>query len=982
MRIEHLLEDDEGKKKESGPSGFDTLRDLGNKTFKRYRIKVAAKGSDYSVLDPISYEVNDDEENSKLKALGQFNDFYGLELSPREVKFTVEKLDTGTAPQQINDYMSKLKQSIGTVEQISKSKGAITLGNIRRVIKSDIGDDYRTPVLTTILGEFIDNPGSKNFPVTVINDTRQMIEEYDFDSTADIINDFAEVLAPVGLLTDNLNGNGQRLVADFLGAKTFDELASGATMHFQPDRTFPLVDSYIEYNGRVVSISSKSNGGAAASFAGFYNSLKEIDENPTSKRMFAELLANPRFFQAYEVLKVIIDTDDGDDTDLTEAKQSTAKIEKQGTKVKMSAGVVSMEKYINRSYNLIKLLKKTAIGKSALQNIDITPNDVKLMTQFIQDQNIQKIGDWTNKSSSFKQLFNEFSPGFKHLFIYYRAPGNAMGRAFQSGNELTDVKTKKSMWTAFKQGCAFHINRALNSDQAYSDLATWIFNHGAIIQVNFVTSKGYNWSSKSKDYDFRGNGYLTQANDDAQPLVFYNMIATWPATGVDAVTFEWGASEDKITNRMNADGHDTLFPVKDSELATAINQEDPVASAMIARLDKRDPDYDEKVTNIYMDVAEKRRTQERDIAKTPDKWAQMGVSKSGKLKSAIGRGVNGSSPANFFVSKFEAYRAASTGLTDGEIKKKYSSDLQSGAEPERLSNFIDEVRSARKDILTYVLYRTTDKKVAEKYNKLISNDLLGSDNPHKTVKFNEAEDYSTIYPKTATQRQAYTNLLDPNASDRTDTIIIAGIRNFERIRQQQPNRFAQLLKDAGISNQSGSIDRPTISKLDARSRLNDILKDRRVATEFNKIPREEHSHVYGELIDMMSIGATEDEIKSEIKNWRQNELATVGGAPATGQAQVVQPRQSPAVQQPARQSSANGQSRYTNVYNSLRNNPEFIRLWTSLGDKQSFIEDMIELFNETSFVSLNSDVTEFMSQLRDMLGVRESRSHILRGILG
>ncbi len=934
MKIDRLLE---AEKKESGPSGFEKIRSQGVQTFskKRFRVNITLNDQGLSKLKSANPEAEDvtaedvretltvndvkDEKEAIVQTFQQFksSDFLkyttarGIEktisLSAKDV--VVNAVDVSeTAPGQIRQrlYGKSDLSDAATIKKIAAAD-AITLKNIRQIANTG---DKRTKIFTGILDEFINNPGTKNFPVTVLNDTTQIVKTYGFDNTADIINDFAEVLAPVGLLTDNLNGNGQRLIADFLGANSMQELANGATMHFQPGRNFPLVDSYVEYNGRVVSISSKSNGGAAASFAGFSNSIREIEENPTAKKMFDELLSNPRFAQAYEVLKAIISTDT-EDEELIEAKTSTAKIEKSGGNVKMTTGMLSMESYIDRAYTLINLLKRTAIGRTTLQNIELTSDDVKLMKSFIKDKNVSTLGAWKDNdklTADFQQMFDKFSPGFKHLFVYYRSPENAMGRAFQQGNKLTTVKTKNSIWTAFKNGCAFHINNALNKDQAYSDLATWIFNHGAIIQVNFVTSQGYNWSTKHKNYDFRGNGYLTQANKNAQPLVFYNMIATWPSTGVDAVTFEWGAGEDTVRNRMNADGHDLAFPTKDSELSIAINQEDPVASAMIARLDKNDPEYNEKVTNIYLDVADKRRTREADIAKSPDKLAQMGITKSNQLKSAIGRGVSGSDPANFFISRVEAYRIAASGLTDGEISKKYGADVKVGSSPDKLSDLLTKVKEARLEILKLVLYRNTDKTQREKYNNLVSNDLIGTDNPNKVVHFNEADDYSNIYPKTASQRQAYTSLLDPNAADRVDTIIIAAIRNFERIKAQQPNRFAQLLKDSGLSTTGGSIDRETMSKLDARQKLNSLLSNTSLKIAFNKIPREEHPHVYTELIDMISIGATDDEIKSEIINWKQNELAS-GGAdtPIEKAAKVKQPKQpkqqkqQPAVAKPVQQ---------------------------------------------------------------------------------
>jgi hypothetical protein len=857
MKIGHLLE-----KVESGPSGVQTFQDLGNKTFKKFEVVVTPTNKNLKqYADSFPIDTAKDNRDAMMKALEKFNSeliedgVINRELSADEVKFKLSEIGTETQPQRINDYMGKQIMDAGSIEAITNSDRAITLGNIQRIIQRDIAGGAggnRAPVLSSILSHFITEQVS--FPVTVLNDQQSLISKYGFEKTSDLINDFAEILAPVGLLTGNLNGNGQRLLTHFLGGSE-GELRQSATIHFQPVRNFPLVDSYIEYNGRIVSISSKSNGGAAAKFTGFLNSIKEIETNPIAKKMWDEMLSNPKIARAYEVLKVVMSGTD-DEEELAEATKN------------VSANQQRMIDFIERSKRIMELVEVREYGSGA--RVGITDNDLNLFNQFISGNNIvagavkksdkADVAGWQDKNTADKFMAmlssnqrGGFSPEFKNIFRFYRTPGNPGGSQPPTFNP----------WGLFRKGCSYHITEALNKDQIYSDVLTWIFNHSAVVQVSLSTTP-------TGSEDKEGNGYASTKAGSTKPLVFYNMIATWPSTGVEHVQFTWGASETDLHHKLLVNGHDKAFPVKrDPDDVTALlNKTDPVTDAMIQRqgLDMDDPRDALKIEKIRQQVKDLRANKPHDVAVTPDDLARSGVGQTSTMRSADGKA---SISAALLLSKEEAYRAAAAGLTDSEVKQKYSNVVKvKGGKNNPEADFFAAVREARATILNYVLNRNTDKKVRDSYNKLIKYDLVGNGGELGT---NIYEDDAAAQGSLGYRHHYHDQL------DREKSIIIKGIRNFERMRQAMPERFQQLVADSGLQNPNpvsagGDIQPATGDDIEAKKILNAYIAKN--AAKYRQIPRHEQRYVYSELVDMIKLGADEEYISSAIANWQQTlELA-------------------------------------------------------------------------------------------------------------
>lgn len=322
-------------------------------------------------------------------------------------------------------------RSISALRQM----GAITLSNINDVFKKTFKQKKQNVIFKSLLKKFIDNPGKRSgmYPFTILDDITDITEKYDFKDVTTIPTRFGEVLGPVGIITDNVSGNANDVILDFLGANSHKELMNSATIHFNSAGNDKLFDGFVEYNGNVLSISSKANGSLGTSISSINLAVAEIkrlsSKNSKLKSKLSEITEG-RYSNYYKLLLSLI--------------QEIPKYHKNLLVYQAS----------NPNYKDATLLKD-------LEEFSIASKNV-------------------NEDSELLEKFN-FSNELKSLYKKYM-------------NDIVSAKkdiSKKSVidilnYALVKEGLGY-----LNNDGDFSNLIIWIFNHSATLQVDTFTESNF-----------------------------------------------------------------------------------------------------------------------------------------------------------------------------------------------------------------------------------------------------------------------------------------------------------------------------------------------------------------------------------------------------------------------------------------------------------------------------------------------------------
>lgn len=293
----------------------------------------------------------------------------------------------------------------------------------------------QTPLLASILKTFITKPdqGEAIYPMMIVPSVKDLPQQYGTAVENAISIDFGEVIGPVALVTGNATGNASRLSREFLDAETSD-LMKSATIHFNAGAGDPLYDSFIEYDGRVVGLSSKGhNGGGAASAGTSISSLAtaiaEVKANPNAVKLLKKLLGdaeNRRMFSAVSLIA-----------------QDAAHGLKWGKTLRM-----------------LQMLDPSYSSKDMYSDI----------------RHIRSLGrgQTNNVGAGATRQFNS------GLSEYLRgkiasAPGKKTSEvvAFERFLKVTNSDLTKS----------------LNQNPKFSEICTWILNHSATVQVDLYTSR-------------------------------------------------------------------------------------------------------------------------------------------------------------------------------------------------------------------------------------------------------------------------------------------------------------------------------------------------------------------------------------------------------------------------------------------------------------------------------------------------------------
>lgn len=386
----------------------------------------------------------------------------------------------------LNAIQNSNRISVSNIKQIINSSRARREGrNAMRSAFPQIKKQY----LADLLSEFIDKPGNPSsvYPVVVVDDTtpEKMVATTGIENPSSITVDFMEIVHPIALVSGNTNGNAQRMILEFLGANSYEQLMRNALISYGTAGNTPLVDSYI-YNktrdGQIkrLHISSKGEAGAAAKVSSLLVAFNEVMSNPTSSRLYnREIKSNsdvnyeiaraflttiinntqakkPSYLAAFELVPIF---ELGDQSDLEKAE--------------------SLVRYLKKEYNLSKKFfsdedEDEELKEATRRGRKPDPRDIVIPNRYLN-------GD--ERTSFSPEIIEAFRKAPKHR------------------NQF--VQLVNGIWKRMAE--------IINSNDAFGNICVWLFNHSATVQIN------------------------TYSNIQRNQLILTNIVATWPTQLVDRV---------------------------------------------------------------------------------------------------------------------------------------------------------------------------------------------------------------------------------------------------------------------------------------------------------------------------------------------------------------------------------------------------------------------------------------------------------------
>ena len=459
----------------------------------------------------------------------KLSDLEIVRYSENEPKITGRRLEPNRVPSNIERVAQRgtyLRKDDSTLDlERVKQSGALTVATVRDQIKQWSGrGNQKMPYYLQFLDHLIQNKG-RGFQPTVLVDDINKMKRVGFKGVTELLNDFGEIAGPVGLLSASINGNAVRVLSDFfrVGNKkpTVDELMREATIHFHASQGHMLVDSYIEYRGRVMRVSSKNageelSGGQGASVDGIFQSLQEINSMPEARQRFETLIGGGKYDQTLKNLRLVAKVFEGTEGDRDNLRGYLAQFELVNT---LNTGSLTDQAIAVEPVDR-KILQ--LIWRAADQS-DVGMNDFKhLIGAALGNRpDLDQISDTGVGRELGRQ---KFTPGFAQLLRSFNLnrwgePGTIGVEKFSyepAPGEKPKVlpNSKRGWWRRLKKALVYRVSRLINSDPRFSELCTWILNHGAFCQIDTRYSLG---------------------GGDKNQLVVTNISATWPSNRVDSV---------------------------------------------------------------------------------------------------------------------------------------------------------------------------------------------------------------------------------------------------------------------------------------------------------------------------------------------------------------------------------------------------------------------------------------------------------------
>ena len=442
-----------------------------------------------------------------------------------------------TNMQRVSQYAAKFrdKENVLSIRKVLAS-GSVTVDKILDVLNRN-SNPYKYPYYKTFLGHLIARSGRSFEPVTLVDDLNTLKDagfvKNNKVNVTELINDFGEVAGPVGLICGSINGNAVRMFPAFMRSAdgklpSIDELKQEATIHFHASQGHMLVDSYIEFRGKVVRCSSKNaaealSGGQGASTDGIFKSLDEIAANPEAHEKLQALLAsNPGYNSVLDQLRLVSKA--FDPTELNEGMNGYV------TQFKLLAELNGLDSETTVTDHDIAILKEIW---DAAGNTNVGMNDFKFMigAALGNRPDIDQRKDLKIKYSN-----DTFTPQFANILRTFNL--NRYGEPGISGTEKygahDDTNAKRGWWKRVKKALVYNVSKIINKNKHFSDICTWILNHGAFCQID--------------------TRYKVQRDANNSTLIITNISATWPSTAVDSVKLVPLPSTDGFRYKLDING--------------------------------------------------------------------------------------------------------------------------------------------------------------------------------------------------------------------------------------------------------------------------------------------------------------------------------------------------------------------------------------------------------------------------------------------
>jgi hypothetical protein len=398
-------------------------------------------------------------------------------------------------------------------DQILNDK-AINFNTIKRIINGNKSNsqfstypNIKRQYLSELISKFTDESGSKPYPMILVNygdyiepgvtaskDSNtidykdaiksDLLSQTGLERIQSLTVDFMEIIHPVALVNNSLNGNANKKILEFLGANSFQELQSGASIQFhgigEGARTnTPLIDSIVYYRGRKIEISSKKAGGMGASLSNLADKLREVLTSDIGAELRRLVNSDERYRKSFKFLNSILESG-------------------RGEQYKVAFEMLSSE-----DLSVAERVREEMRATSA-NGQHLTPQELQ-------------------------------THGFSISVI----------QAYEKNKQNT-VPAKYSKWQLLMNAVWTTVTDKLNSNPAFGNLVTWIFNHAAVIQVDTHTQE-----IKTKD---------------GRAEVLTNIIGTWPSQVVETVKLSPTLGGENVKYSLLINGYkDQSFSVGDND---------------------------------------------------------------------------------------------------------------------------------------------------------------------------------------------------------------------------------------------------------------------------------------------------------------------------------------------------------------------------------------------------------------------------------
>ena len=497
------------------------------------------------------------------------------------------QLQTNQYPTYSQQVANKSKEyktgnDLQSIKQLT-DMGVITVANVKKVIDGG-GVETLKSSYEQVLDSLIDTTGNAQgfTEPKVIVDNISSLGNVKFNT---FLTDFLEVASPIGLICGTVNGNANRLLPYFFSvdkrspAKRQD-IIKNSTVHFHPSPQHKLVDSYIEYRGQVLRVSHKfavksAEAGQGASFSALYQSLTEIASNSRAREEFNRIISDRRFKLAFENLLLLSDIENAEKIRVTDIKAflKFLTVLENSKKYKFKQSDRNIMILLGREFNNNEEIELADWILGLALGSDMGEKQSRLAAA--DDPKIKRVIAMLSTYNGGK-----FSEAFKQLV--YTFDINKWGEATTTRGE------SHSWWYKIQIATIYAVANVVNADPAFSSLATWILNHGRVVQID------------------------SRAEQQNNQVVLSNIVATWPSTNIDSVYVNPSAVKNFIRWKL----------VLNAENSSDIKKFN----------DLKDDDFGFERADTVRNLVQERLPQ--DLAKTAQDWEQIFNPESAKKTRA------------------------------------------------------------------------------------------------------------------------------------------------------------------------------------------------------------------------------------------------------------------------------------------------------------------------------------------------------------